>query len=309
MSTLRTAALPAALAGLLLAAGCGEQLPSPGPAVGSAEKALADGLSWEKSGTLQDAVRCFGEAIRQADAVMVRLVPGDEHLARAQKVRAEAAAGLGRVTEEMRRRELRGAAGEQAAPARGEERENLLPPVLADQPPVVKPPDPPKDPGTGTTVPGPGPGPGPGETPKPPDQPKEPDKPKEPEKPKDVHVSKVLVKDGKTVVIYWRFTNLTENAVRLGAPIGHLLNKTGGQVSTFRQHFLANDFKLNAEDPLASRGTVVTPDSVQLGKGESRELVTVGSTTQARQAGGASISVSMGDGTEFKDSLNEVVTE
>jgi hypothetical protein len=305
MRTLRPALTAAALGLLLVAAGCGKDLPNLAPNVAQAEKALAEALELEKGNTMEDARRRFELARQQAEVVLPYLVPGDERLPRMQKVRNEAAAGVARIVEKVRQREIRAVTETAPSGAGRAEAANLLPPVLAYKPPEVaptphpknppadpkNPPADPKDPGTTPKDPV--------QPPKDPEKPKDPEPPKEPEKPKDVHVGKVLLKGNKAVVIYWRFTNLSDGAVRIGAPKGYLLNKSGGQLTTFRQHFLAKDFQLNADDPLASGGTPVTPDSIQLGKGESRDLVTVGTTTQGAQAGG----------NELKDSLEQVAQE
>jgi hypothetical protein len=128
--------------------------------------------------------------------------------------------------------------------------------------------------------------------------------------PQPVQVTKVVLKpDGRTVLIYWKFTNLGAGVVAMGAPMGHLLNVSGGELTSFRQHFLAKDFAFNEADPLSSRGTLVTPESVRVGNGESREMVTIGVTTQGRQAGGGKVVVRMADGSEPSGSLLSVTKE
>ncbi len=308
MSTHRALATPLILAALLLAAGCGKEVPNPAPGVKAAQGILDKAVECEQGRSFDEAKRHYESARTRARELITRLVPGDELLLQARKIHDQAAAGAGRMARLMREQDARAAAAAATAAAGENTVPNLLPPVLAYKPPEPKPeptpenpenPKDPKDPKDPKST-------DPGTTPKPPDQ----EPPKEPEKPQPVKVTRVeLKKDGKTVLIYWTFTNLTGGAVRLGAPMGYVLNRSGGKLTTFRQHFLAKDFRFNEDDPLASQGTAVTPDSVQLNAGGSRDIITVGTTTQGKQAGGGKIVVRMGDGTEPEGALVEIVKE
>ncbi len=297
----------AVLAGAFLVAGCDEKAPEPGPRFKAAEKAYVDAQQFERIRSLDKAAKFYRSALAHADLLIKDLVPGDELLEQTQKLREDAATGIARVKQQTRREEA-------AAGAKPEKRrddrfpaKNLLPPVLAYVPPAKEtektdpakkdPADPGKDPAGPKTEPGKQP---------------EPVK-KEPEKPKTVRVTRVVLKeDGKTILIYWTFTNLEAKIVRIGAPMGYLHNRTGGQLTSFRQHFLARNFAFNAGDPLSSRGTAVTPDTVQVGKGGSHELITIGVVTTpsvCKQAGGAKIVVRMGDGSEPADTFSGIVRE
>jgi hypothetical protein len=293
---------------LILAAGCDQKVQPPKPRMGAAEKSFQDAQAYEAD-NLDKAIRHYKSVITQTDALIRDLVPGDPLLPEAQKLRARAVEAIASASEKRRQKEIEAAA---PAPKPQDDRfptKNLTPPVLAYVPPAVKPPeDPKKEPGDPKKEPA-----DPKKEPKdetkkePKDEPK-----KEPPKPKTVRVTKVeLKKDGKTVLIYWTFTNLESKNVRIGAPMGELLNKTGSRLTSFRQHFLAKNFEFNAADPLASRGTAVTPDSVQLGPGGARALVTVGITTAnvGKQAGGGKVVVRMSDGAEPTDSLQDISRE
>jgi hypothetical protein len=313
MSRLSARATPTVLAlalaaGGLLLAGCGQEVPAPGPRLGGAQAALKEAQGFESANSLTEAAGYYRRAKAQAEALIADLVPGDPALVEARKVQTEASAGLARVMEQSRLRQARAAAGggSQGVEVTQYTVKSLLPPVLAYTPPPPEPPKP--DPTT--------PQPGNGETPRPPDgqepgpEPTTPEPPPEPEKPVPVRISKVLVKsDGKTVLVYWKFTNLSGNTVNIGAPMAYILNKSGSRLTTFRQHFLAENFELNATDPLASRGTAVTPDSVTLQADAVKEIVTVGTTTQAKQVGGARVIVRMSDGSDPKGELLEATRE
>jgi outer membrane biosynthesis protein TonB len=286
--------------------GCDKKAPAPGPRFEAARKTFTDAKQFEAIRAFEKAAKFYRSALVQADLLIKDLVPGDKFLDQTQKLREDAAAGVARVKEEMRRKEATAA----QEPAKRDERfptRNLLPPVLAHVPPdkvpektdpaKKDPSDPAKDPA------------------KPKTEPKKEPEPvkKKPQKPKTVRITKVILKkDGKSILIYWTFTNLANQNVRIGAPMGHLHNKTGSTLARFRQHFLAKNFEFNAADPLSSRGTGVSPDSVGVGQGGSRELITVGIVTTAsvtKQAGGAGIVVRMADGSEPADAFSGIVRE
>ena len=298
------------LLGLLLAAcGCEEAQP-PGPAFAELQRTYNEALQFEQAANPAAAEVGYAAAAGQAEALLPRLAPGDELLAKTETIRASSAQALARIREMRRKQAAGGAPSASSDPnlhagASKFASVNLAPPVAAYKPPeAAKPPEGGKPAEGGAATP-----PVPGE----PGQaaPAAPDKPKEPEKPKDVRITKVTFKNGKVLVVNWTFSNLADKAVRFGAPLTGVLNKSGGQLTTIRHTFEAAGFGLNAADPAASTGKHVAPEAFGLQPGESRDLVTVGelSESSARQLGGVSVIVRMSDDRELTDQCDKVDKE
>jgi len=304
LSTLAILAL-----GLVLCTGCDKKARPTGPRLEAARKIYSQARGFEEVKSFGKAVKYYRTTVARAGLILKDAVPGNPDLEGARKLREDAAKAIARVNERMRLSEAAAAAPAEKAPDNRFLTRNLTPPVLAYVPPEPEKSGDPGDPGKGPADSGTKPGES-GTTE--PGKKIEPGK-KEPEKPRTVKVSRVVLKENsKTVLIYWTFTNLSGQVVRIGAPMGYLNNSTGGKLATFRQHFLAKDFQYNAADPIGSKGTAVTPDSVQLGKGDARAIITVGTFTNqstAKQAGGARIVVRMSDGSEPEHTFNGIERE
>lgn len=318
------------LAGLvLMAAGCGRDV-NP-PSLENARRAKEQGDNYLREKQLPNAEQSYRAAVRLAEGSMKGMVPGDPLLAEAENIRSESARAVGEIKETLRKQEAAAAAGtgtQVASAKKGTSTKNLAPtsaPYKAEPLPVKPPdgekqPDPTAPPTTPNPTPTPTPTPTPADPPKtdpapttPPEKVnKDPETPKPPAERKAVRINKVVLKGGKTFIIYWTLTNMSANQdLTLGAPAGNAVSKGGKNLLSIRGPvFLKAGFNLNPENPGASEGKTMSIGNT-LAPGESREVILVGQLEEANAAlvAGAVVELRQNDGNDLSDKLMEVVRE
>ena len=304
---------------LILLAGCGREV-KPANLEG-ARKAFADAKTAEQQGQLRNAEQAYVSAFDRASTALAAMVPGDQLLPEAEKLRNEASAQVARIREELRKQEATSV--RRVAMSTPMDVPNLPPPVVmpevktpATPPPAgdgggQKPPDGASPPATGPEATTPATPATPTATG--PATPPTPEPPKPPEPARPLRITKVVLKDNKTLLVYWTFSNLADKPIRFGAPAGRATTKGGGKTLIHvRDTFDLKGFELNPDDPLASRGTRRMADSFGLQPGESREMITVGLFTDeaaAGQLGAVTIELRMSEGEDLSDKCMDIATQ
>jgi hypothetical protein len=298
----------------LLLPGCGESPPSHKTAAKAIIEMYDRAVDTERNHRYQDSATAYRQVLDEVPGMLLKLVPGNPLHKELTVARSRAIEGLSRVRKaELVRLAAKNTEGVKiAATASGKKTKNLLPPVSLYVPPPAKDTPTPTatEAATGGTTPS-GTEVVPGETPPAtngdttPQQPKvTPGTTKTPTAPKltkpiPVFVWSALFGKGNTVVVRWRFTNLKDEKVSVGAPEAQLIGANKKPCSSNRHHFIGSSFKLNGENPAESTGRNFVPGSVTLGQGASAEFVCVLTPDNAQYGRSVTVIVRMSDGTEM----------